>query len=524
MKKLDFVLAPGYSLYNSVAIKNQNGCEIAFLLENPDDCDLKNRLERAFENHVKNVLGLKNCPKKFKGMINVNFFKGSRSQIKKYVFDLYDSKGRGEIELAESSKKYALEKSKLEKTAAVFLLNRILLEAGNRKTTDIHIENCEVKFRINGKLEKAMVLKKKETFELVQRIKLEAGLALDEKSDFLEGCFSYGRGPRFFVRVSIVSDWKSSEVLGCESVVLRLLDVKRLPLELGNLGFNVRQLEILRKFEDFGSIKNSLVVVAGPEGGGKSTTVASMLVEIVKRANGNVKVISLEDPAEFVIPGVSQINFSEFGKSFEKMLSLVFRQDPDVIVFGEISDRQTALAALRASLSGHLVFATVHAASAAGAFLRLENLGLERKLLTSVLQGCVVQEIEYMDGKPVLLADVCVPSSSFLELSGNENSEEKIENLFIHCVNSTEVLFETAGMLSKRAEKIKSEKSEMERKIEQNLPESFETDVIYVDADGISDCSGDWETRPRKKRRSVMPLFGFEGAGKVEFAGESDAF
>ena len=444
MDKFEFNLTPAYCLFNGVAVLEQTGANICFLIENEQNEILKARLRRAFESHLGMIQKLKDCPEVYRRIPVVDFVGGSRGQLRKCVSKLY-SAGEGaafgehrNLELA------VVEKDKSQRdAAAVLLLDSILNEARLRKATDIHIERNVVRLRINGHLEKLMEIQRERAFELVQRIKLLAGMNVIEKRRCQDGHFVYGTHNPFFLRVSTIAV-VGEKYIGEESVVLRLLDTTRIPLEIENLGFNLMQLE---RLELLSQKPNGLILVCGPTGSGKSTTVASMLVEMEKKSSGSLKILSLEDPPEYVIPGVTQVKVDEHN-GFTEALAHIFRQDPDVIMIGEIRDEESAAAALRAALTGHLVFATLHAGSAGEAVLRLENLGLKRELFCPVVRGVICQELNYLRSKNQLYADIDKKKKSFTRAGLKAVSEEDFDSVFEHYTNYAEVLEETVKALS----------------------------------------------------------------------------
>lgn len=443
--RFEFRLTPAYCLYNGAAVLEQKGASIRFLIENDKDSLLKDRLTRAFINHLERIIKMKDCPEDYRCMPKVEFTQGSRAQLRKCVSSLYSAEEKsGSASLVPEDSESGRE------AAAVLLLDSILNEARSRNATDIHIEKNGVRLRINGRLEKLMELQEDKTSELVQRIKLLAGMNVIEKRRCQDGQFIYGNKKPFFLRVSTMAV-VGEKYTGEESVVMRLLDTSRIPLALEELGFNAVQLEKLSGAKGITALKNGLVLVCGPTGSGKSTTVAAVLVELWKNAADGLKIISLEDPPEYVIPGVTQVKVDE-RNSFTDALNHIFRQDPDVIMIGEIRDKESAAAALRASLTGHLVFATLHSGSTAEAILRLENLGLDRKLLGEVLRGIVCQELNYIDEGIQLYADIAVPVKGFGELiageEGNWLSEEKLDSVMDHFTNYHEVFTRTLDALA----------------------------------------------------------------------------
>ncbi len=453
--RYDFKLTPAYCLYNGVAVLEQDGAKICFMVENKKDGLLCGRLSRAFENHVALVRQLKDCPEQFQRLIKIDFKEGTRAQLRKSISKLYRA-GDSDINNTKVENEDCLnpDKDKNQKeAAAVLLLDSILSEARFRKATDIHIEKSCIRLRVNGRLEKLMELQSEKSLELVQRIKLLAGMNVIENRRCQDGQFVYGNKEPFFIRVSTMSVMGDGQLEeryeGEESVVMRLLDTSRIPLALGELGFNRVQLEKLSGEKGLVTMPNGLVLICGPTGSGKSTTVAALLVEIEKNAYGALKIISLEDPPEYVIPGVTQVKV-EGRNGFSEALNHIFRQDPDVIMIGEIRDEESAAAALRASLTGHLVFATLHSGSPAEAVLRLENLGLERSLLCEVLRGVICQGLNLLNGKMRLIADMALPGAKFMEKAIKAQSCEQLENLMEHFTNYGEVLNETVSAYQKK--------------------------------------------------------------------------
>lgn len=439
--KYFFKLNPAYCLYNGVAVVKQEGATIIFLIENTDDELLQERLKRAFSNFLNFVLRQDDCTEEFRRIPNVVFKKGDRDDLRQIISKMYGDNGLGVHDVnnlidVKSEKNIEAERRKNE-AAAVLLLDGILMEARMKKATDIHIEGNVVKLRINGLLEKSMEINGQRTGELIQRIKLLAGMNSLEKRRSQDGHFVYGDEKPIFVRVSSVSII-NNKYESNESVVLRLLDTSRTPLSIGFLGFNQLQIE---KIDELCQLKNGLVLVCGATGSGKSTTVASILVEIEKKNFGKLKIISLEDPPEYIIPGVSQLKIDrEIDNSFKNSLDYIFRQDPDVIMIGEIRDEISAEAAIRAALTGHLVFATIHTGSPGESILRLENFGIGRKVLTSVLKSVIMQELCYIGDKVSLYADIAIPTSDFSWFVNDDMGALEINEYYNHFTNYGETL------------------------------------------------------------------------------------
>jgi type II secretory ATPase GspE/PulE/Tfp pilus assembly ATPase PilB-like protein len=441
MNSYKFNLTPGYCLYNKVAIMSQKGSSICFITENPDDELLKSRIKKAFSNYLAYIVQRPDCPAEYKEAPSVEFIKGSRTELKKCVSQLFLQADDQNNKTPET----ALDTAGYNDAAAVLLLDTIMNEARSRNATDIHIEKNTVKFRIYGRLETVEKLSEEKTRELVQRIKFLAGMNVLEKRRSQDGHFVYGTEAPVFVRVSSVGVVGKNGSETEESIVIRLLDTKRLPLSLDRLGFNEQQL---KKIQEIVANKNGLIIICGPTGAGKSTTAAAVLIDIGRNSSNTKKIISLEDPPEYLIPGVTQIQIDEkISNSFSDSLVHVFRQDPDVLMIGEIRDENSAAVAIRAALTGHLVVATLHTATAAGVILRLENLGVPRKLIVSVLKGVVVQELNNFRGNVNLVADVSVPLKKLGKVSYEHMPEDKLEEFFEHTTNYAELFHETIQIL-----------------------------------------------------------------------------
>ena len=448
MRNYEFKLTPAYCLYNGIAVVKQEGSHICFMAENPADTVLRNRLKKAFSNYVDYVLRQEDCPSEYRDTPSVVFVQGSRTELRNYVSKLYSMP---EKQISETKTE-----NPQSDAAAVLLLDSILAEARSCNATDIHIESNMVRFRINGILKNVSQISDEKTTELIQRIKFLAGMNVLEKRRSQDGHFVYGNENPVFIRVSVMGIVGKDDKLSRESVVIRLLDTKRLPLALDKLGFTQKQNQ---KIQTITSEPNGLIIICGPTGAGKSTTAAAILIDIEKRRNSSVKIISIEDPPEYIIPGVTQIQVDEkIDNSFEDALTHVFRQDPDVLMIGEIRDKNSADVAIKAALTGHLVLATLHSSTAAGAILRLENIGISRNLIISVLKGVVVQELKTVGGNANLVADVSIPSEMINQAMDKNLVEEELERYFVHNTNYLEYVQKSLQVLKQKHTQIDDKK------------------------------------------------------------------
>ncbi len=271
---------------------------------------------------------------------------------------------------------------------AVTAMNGMVTEALERGASDIHIEGdaggAAVRMRIDGALYPVGRFEPDLSASVAARIKLMANLNTLETRKPQDGRFSVKTGGRRErdVRVSIVPG-----ILG-ESIALRFLDGGIDTPSIEGLGLPDRYSKAL---EDIASLPGGLVIVCGPTGSGKTTTLAAVLASCSPDAR---KIITLEDPVEYRIPGAIQIPVQEqLGLGFDTLLRRVLRQDPDVIMVGEIRDGETAALAARAALTGHLVLTTVHASSCAGALSRLVELGADEGVLREVVRAVISQRL-----------------------------------------------------------------------------------------------------------------------------------
>lgn len=263
----------------------------------------------------------------------------------------------------------------------------IIKHANENNASDIHIEPYEsetrVRFRVDGALIQSLVLPAVTHPALVARVKILANLRIDEKRKPQDGRFSaHIDKHKIDFRVSTFPTSHG------EKVVMRLLDSERNVLTLDQLDMSERNLNLIRSAinEPFG-----LILISGPTGSGKSTTLYSMLQEVDRKTKN---VLSLEDPVEYEIDGVSQSSINaDIGYTFASGLRTTLRQDPDVIMVGEIRDKETAQLAIQASLTGHLVLSTIHTNSATGVIPRLVDMGVDPYLIAPSLKLAMGQRL-----------------------------------------------------------------------------------------------------------------------------------
>lgn len=267
------------------------------------------------------------------------------------------------------------------------LVNSILFDAVRQRASDIHIqpyeEKLQVRFRIDGSLFDQFVIPKASQEEVLSRVKIIGKMNIAEKRLPQDGRASAEIGERQIdLRIA------SLPTSHGERIVIRLLDKSARLYSLNELGMSA---ENLKQFQRIIRLEHGLILVTGPTGGGKSTTLYASLQEI-NTLTANV--VTLEDPIEYQLDGISQTQVHEKkGMTFASGLRNVLRQDPDIIMIGEIRDRETAEMAIQSALTGHMVFSTLHTNDAASAVTRLLDLGIEPFLVASSLVGVLSQRL-----------------------------------------------------------------------------------------------------------------------------------
>ncbi|PLX24973.1 hypothetical protein C0580_03535 [Candidatus Parcubacteria bacterium] len=275
-----------------------------------------------------------------------------------------------------------------KKKIAPEIIDEMIQDALSHKASDIHFEPEEsdvlIRFRVDGVLQEAGMIPKEYFENILNRIKVQAKLRIDEHNSAQDGSIRYKTddGRKVDLRVSLVP------TLNGEKIVIRVLAEYMRDLSLTNLGLsgqNQAMLEAAAK-KPFG-----MILVAGPTGSGKTTTLYALLKTI---NNPEINITTIEDPAEYKIPGISQIQINtNTNLTFSKGLRSIIRQDPDVILVGEIRDEETAEIAVNAALTGHLLLSTFHANDAATAIPRLLDMEVEPFLLASTLELVIAQRL-----------------------------------------------------------------------------------------------------------------------------------
>jgi general secretion pathway protein E len=294
------------------------------------------------------------------------------------------------IEVLEELEWDRSEASEMAQEASVVrLVNEILGEAVEARASDIHLEaqaaGIKIRYRIDGVLQLQPMPPEINRFQaaIISRLKIMAKLNIAEKRVPQDGRIKLKvSGREIDIRVSIIP------MLHGEGIVMRVLDKDRMEFSLRGIGMDQ---DIYEQFSQLIKLPHGIILVTGPTGSGKTTSLYSALNEI---KNEEIKIITTEDPVEYQLEGINQIQVhTKVGLTFAASLRSILRHDPDVVLVGEIRDLETAENAIQASLTGHLVFSTLHTNDAAGAFMRLVEMGVEPFLVSSTVAGVMAQRL-----------------------------------------------------------------------------------------------------------------------------------
>ncbi|HSX11286.1 MAG TPA: type II secretion system ATPase GspE [Chlamydiales bacterium] len=305
-------------------------------------------------------------------------------ETKRLFTDL--DKGNSLAEEKESYEGYDL-LEQADQSPVIRMVNTILIEAIQQRASDIHFEPTEeglsIRYRIDGVLQRRHVPPREYQVQILTRIKVMSKMDIAEHRLPQDGRIKLRHGGREIdFRVSTLP------ISHGERIVLRILDKGNVLLGLDRIGMDER---VLKHFRNLIHFPEGIVLVTGPTGSGKTTTLYSAISEI---NDSETNIITVEDPVEYKISGISQMNVNpRIELDFAKGLRHILRQDPDVIMIGEIRDKETAEIAIQASLTGHLVFSTLHTNDAPSALTRLADMGIEPYLLASSILGVIAQRL-----------------------------------------------------------------------------------------------------------------------------------
>ncbi len=348
----------------------RRGEGIILLLNNVKDADIFSAVELLFPEPVTVQL----CQESVLEAIMAEHYKLGREEA-----------GAGELLIDEADVDRL--KDMASEAPVIKYVNTLIDTALNRRSSDIHIESLEegqlIRFRVDGILQDYEIPPATMQAAIISRTKLLAGLDIAERRIPQDGKISMRiSGREVDLRVSTMPT-----IYG-EGVVIRILEKGSIILDMSRLGMPAEVEKIFRRLI---TVPNGIILVTGPTGSGKTTTLYCAMNQI---NTGSNKIITLEDPVEYQLNGINQIQVrSDIGLTFAKGLRSIVRQDPDIIMVGEIRDLETAEISVQSSLTGHLVFSTLHTNDAISAITRMVDIGVERFLIASALRGIMAQRL-----------------------------------------------------------------------------------------------------------------------------------
>jgi len=359
--------------FHVIGLNNGESIEIAMM--DPEDQFVVDALKLATGKEIKAKVGLLS---EIDAALDVQYGEGN-SQVDKVVKDLdFD-------DIADEDLEHL--KDLASEAPIIKMVNLIMQRAIETRASDIHIEPFEqslkVRLRVDGVLKAIDAPSVKSTAAVISRIKIMAKLNIAERRLPQDGRIKIQMlGKELDLRVSTIP------TMFGESVVIRLLDKENTVLDFTELGFAGKHLDL---FLDALSQPHGIILITGPTGSGKSTTMYAALKQL---NTSERKIITVEDPVEYQMEGINQIQAKpQIGLTFAAALRSIVRQDPDVIMIGEMRDLETARIAVQSALTGHLVLSTLHTNDAAGGVTRLLDMGLEEYLLTSTVNGILAQRL-----------------------------------------------------------------------------------------------------------------------------------
>lgn len=363
--------------YGIVPISEENG-RLVFATSNPLDYRISNIVSKYAKKKVRMVVA---TPTQIKAQQDLMF--NSDQQAKMY--DEAQEYIMSQMSADENSKENIEED--IEDQPIIKLVNKMFEDAVAMKVSDIHIEPQEedmrIRFRVDGKLTEYLRVSKQLAPSIISRVKFISGMNIAEKRIPQDGRLHYNvNKTKIDMRVSDLPG-----VFG-EKIVIRITTALGIKLEIDSIGFLPENKE---KFETLLHANRGIILLSGATGSGKSTTLYTGLSQL---NNDETNIITVENPVEMVIPGITQVNINEkAGLTFASVLRSILRQDPDIIMVGEIRDKETAEIAASAAITGHLVLSTIHTYNAASSVVRLIDMGVEKFMVSSSLLGVIAQKL-----------------------------------------------------------------------------------------------------------------------------------
>lgn len=365
---------------NIVIATDVDGDSVVVAMHNPNNVEVLDKLRFVLNRDIKVVMA---PMESIQGAINRHYGQTETESVDTMISEFTET----EIEFTETEAKAAVQGDEDDSAPIIRLANLIISEAMQMRASDIHIEPFEdrirIRYRIDGSLIERDSPPKRLLGALLSRLKIMASMDISEKRRPQDGRIKTRMGSKEFdLRVSILPTNHG------QAVVMRILDRDNIKIGIRNLGFSDENYRI---FQNIIRRPNGIFLVTGPTGSGKTTTLYSALGELNRPDR---KIITAEDPVEYYLPGINQVEVKHaIGFDFAKIIKAMLRQAPNVILVGEIRDTETGEMAVQASLTGHLVFSTLHTNDAPGSITRLIDMGVQPFLVASSLMAVMAQRL-----------------------------------------------------------------------------------------------------------------------------------
>ncbi len=365
---------------NIVIATGMNGDTVIVAMHNPNNIEVLDKLRFVMNRDIKVVMA---AVESIQGAINRHYGQTETESVDTMISEFTETA----IEFTETEAKAAVKGDEDDSAPIIRLANLIISEAVQMRASDIHVEPFEdrirIRYRIDGSLIERDSPPKRLLGALLSRFKIMANMDISEKRRPQDGRIKTRMGSKEFdLRVSILPTNHG------QAVVMRILDRDNIKIGIRNLGFSD---DNYRSFQNIIRRPNGIFLVTGPTGSGKTTTLYSALGELNRPDR---KIITAEDPVEYYLPGINQVEVKHsIGFDFAKIIKAMLRQAPNVILVGEIRDTETGEMAVQASLTGHLVFSTLHTNDAPGSITRLIDMGVQPFLVASSLMAVMAQRL-----------------------------------------------------------------------------------------------------------------------------------
>ena len=363
---------------NIVIATGMEGDSVVIAMHNPNNIEVLDKLRFVLNRDIKVVMA---AVESIQGAINRHYGQTETESVDTMISEFTETA----IEFTETEAKAAVKGDEDDSAPIIRLANMIISEAVRMRASDIHVEPFEdrirIRYRIDGSLIERDSPPKRLLSALLSRFKIMGSMDISEKRRPQDGRIKTRMGSKEFdLRVSILPTNHG------QAVVMRILDRDNIKIGIRNLGFSE---ENYRSFQNIIRRPNGIFLVTGPTGSGKTTTLYSALGELNRPDR---KIITAEDPVEYYLPGINQVEVKHnIGFDFAKIIKSMLRQAPNVILVGEIRDTETGEMAVQASLTGHLVFSTLHTNDAPGSITRLIDMGVQPFLVASSLMAVMAK-------------------------------------------------------------------------------------------------------------------------------------